>query len=274
MIDLVRPTVEFDQRKTRLELAIDLIKAFRLYIFLTFAGVVTALWYYQPDLPNLSLQTEVAIIAGIGAFALGYVPAWALLNYLHNPPKRYIISLGLSESPPDDAELSPQAFEPGIYELTPNAWERVRVLDGNLYQWEGMRWPTYECLGFDREDLEAVGTWRGSKPDSELLRREKEIGELRTNLEQAADHSIDLEIAISSKVRQAVREIGQSMIEEHASATTYDGEKVAEVLSDIRQDIEEDAGSDQIEGPASNGDKPIQELKTLESIKQGGPADD
>lgn len=235
---------------------------------LSIAAVVSALimltvaWYMRPSMPDLPMAVEVAILAGVGAFALGYVPAWGLLNLLHNPPKRYVVCLGLSDEPAEQHDLPPEAAEPGIYELSPAAFERVTCLADELYHWNSMEYPTYEALAFDKEELEAVGTWRGSKSDRELLRREREIDELRANLEQAADYSVDLEISISSKVRQAVKEIGRAIIEEHAEASTYNGERVAEVLSEVREDIEQDTAEEE----RHNGQK---ELKTLEAIDGG-----
>lgn len=256
------PTIEVDNSKSRGELAVDLLKAYKWPIIIALVLVLALLWWVQPSFPELPLGVEVAALAVLGAFALGYIPAWWVLNKIHNPPKRYVVSLGLSQVP-EEYDLPADAWKPGIYELSPAAWDNVVSVDGEIHQWDGMKWPTYEVLAFDREELRAVGTWRGSKPDSELLRREKEIDELRRNLEQAADHSVDLEIAISSKVRQAVREIGQAIIEEHAAASTYNGERVAEVLSEIRQDIESEASE-----PQPNGDSPqTTKLKTINAIE-------
>ena len=144
--------------------------------------------------------------------------------------------------------------ETGFWELSPSAWELVDVVDGQVYKTDGTKWPMIFVEAFDPEELRAVGTWRGSKSDRELLRWEKELAELRQDIEPDADQSIDLELSVASRVRKAVKAIGQAIIEEHAEATTYEGEKVADVLSELRQDVEEDAGAEQPEDPVEEID--------------------
>jgi len=254
---------------TNRELAVDLLTAYRNW--LGFGAIVLALalavaWFTGafPSVPEVPEPAQAAGLAMFGAFALGYLPTARLVDYLYDPPKRYIVCLGLSPDRSEEfAEIPRDAAEPGVYELSPAAWENVICLDGEMYQWEDMKWPTYEVEAFDPESLGSLGTWRGSKPDSELLRREKEIDQLRQDLEKAADQSIDLEIAISSKVREAVKEIGQAIITEHAAAATYNGEKVADVLSEIRQDVEEDTGED-----LDKDQRPVRQIRTLETLAE------
>ena len=258
-------TIEAD--KSRGELAVDLLKAYRNWIGLTLVILVLALvglWLVgalpsTPDIPEWAQATALALL---GAAALGYLPARQAIDLLYDPPKRYVVCTGLSPDRSDEyGPIEPEAAEPGVYELTPTAWERVIVLDGELYQWDEMEWPTYEAQAFDVESLGALGTWRGSKSDTELLRREKEIDELRTKLEKAADTSIDTELAISSKVREATKAIGQAIITEHAEASTYNGEQVADVLSEVRQEIEDDTGEN-----FDTEDRPIRQLRSLEAL--------
>ncbi|MFC7057991.1 hypothetical protein [Halovenus salina] len=265
--------LHIDAEKTRREHTVELLTAYRNWIGLLTVLLLlsfVALWW-AGALPSVTVPESVqaTMLAVIGAAALGYLPASRTLDYLHDPPKRFVVCVGMAPEQADEYDLPPRAFLPGLYELSPAAWDRVRSLDGDLYQWSEMKWPTYEVQAFDEDSFQAVGTWRGSKPDSELLRREKEIVDLRTNLEQAADTSIDTELSISSKVRQATRAIGQALISEHAEASTYEGEQVAEVLSDIRQDIEEDTGEN-----LKNGEQPIAQLRSLSEIADGMEGND
>lgn len=235
--------------KTRAELAVDLLKAYRnwigLAVLVIVATAVAAIAFLGIDLPTIQISRDqkVFAMAAVLLGILGYFPLAKIYGWLYDPPKRYIVSLGLSG-------------EPGIYELTPAAWQDVTVIEDELYQWEGMTWPTYEAEGFDPNSMTAVGTWRASEPDSELLRYEKRLDEVRNDLEEQADTSIDTEIQISSRVRQAVKEIGQAIIDEHASATTYNGDRVADVLADIRKDVEEDTRDPT---PQRNGEKPTRD---------------
>ena len=254
---------------TRRELAVELLKAYRHYVGVAAFVVVAALAYFQPAVPSIEIQRswKVAFVAIGAAGTFGYLPAAKALDWLYNPPRRFVVSLGLSGG------------QPGVWTLSPSAWSDVTVTEGRLYQWETTKWPVYEAEWFDPESLTAKGTWRGSMSDSELLEKEKKVKELREDLEEQANTSIDTELQIASRVRQAVKEIGRAIIDEHASATTYEGERVADVLSDIRQDVEEDAGDPE---PQRNGEKPTtdrdldvgESLKLLEDVAQGAPADD
>lgn len=259
--------IHVDAEKSRRELAVDLLKAYRNWIGLSVVILLSALLvlWYLGALPSVTVPESVqaAMLAVIGAAALGYLPASRALDYLYDPPKRFVVCVGLAPDQQEEYDLPPTSFLPGVYELSPAAWDQVRAVDGDLYQWDEMKWPTYEVQAFDDDTFRAVGTWRGSKPDSELLRREKEIVDLRTNLEQAADTSIDTELSISSKVRQATRAIGQAIITEHAEASTYEGEQVAEVLSEVRQEIEEDTGEN-----LQNGERPVQQLRSLKNLAE------
>ena len=259
--------------KSRAELAVDLLKAYRNWIGLGFAVIgvtaVAAVAFLGIDLPTVEISRDQKVFAGaaVSLGIVGYFPLTKVYGWIYNPPKRYIVSLGLSG-------------KPGIYELTPRAWQEVTVIEDELYQWDGMTWPTFEAEAFDPNSMTAVGTWRASEPDSELLRYEKKLSEVRDELEEQADTSIDTEIQISSRVRQAVKEIGQAIIDEHASATTYNGDRVADVLADIRKDVEEDTRDPT---PQRNGEKPTREREyeradALEDLSklvdQEAPADD
>lgn len=229
--------------KSRAELVVDLLKAYSTWVALGTAAVVAAVLIVQPTLPTVTIPRwgKVGVLAMIGATVLGYVPASKALDWLYDPPKRYVVCLGLSGG------------EPGIWELSPAAWEEVYVTEGELYEWPETTWPIYEAERFDPESMTAKGTWRGSVPDRELLRREKLVYHMRNKLERDAETSIDTEISISSRVRQAVKEIGRAIIDEHAQASTYNGERVADVLSEIRQDVEDDAGRDR----SRDGQRPV-----------------
>lgn len=266
-MSLTRPTLA--DGASRSELAVELLKAYRHYVGAALLVAVGAVLYFQPTIPSVSISREwrVAGVAVASAGILGYLPAAKALDWLYDPPRRYVVSLGFSGG------------EPGVWELSPSAWAEVDVTEGRLYQWQGTKWPVYEAEWFNPESLTAKGTWRGSKSDSELLRKEKELTELREELEPQANTSIDTELQIASRVRQAVKEIGRAIIDEHASATTYEGERVADVLSDIRRDVEEDAGDPE---PQRNGEKPttsrdldaVETLEQLADVAQEAPADD
>ena len=235
-----------------------LLVAYRYWVgaatILLLAGAIA--YYLLHGVPRIYVPQNVRVFAlGILlALALGALPASKIIDWLYNPPKRYIVSLGLKESE-----------DPAIYELTPASWERVWVEDGALYQWDNTNHPVYEAEAFDPENLIAEGTWRGSKPDRELLKTEKKVEELREEIEKEADMSIDLELSIASRVRKATKAIGQVIIEDYAATSTYEGERVRDVLSDLRQDVEADSG----DGPHTNGEKPVVSETDIEAAVEG-----
>ena len=249
------------RRKSRGELAVDLLAAYRWWVGGAVTAVVVVLLVVGVNLPTVEITRpyKVAGVAMLAAAVLGYAPASKALDWLYDPPRRYIVSLGFSGD------------TPGIWELTPAAWDDVEVTDGELYEWPGTKWPIYEAETFTGDTMTAVGTWRGSEPDRVLLRKEKKVEELRKEIEAEADTAIDTEITISSRVRKAIKAIGQAIIDEHAQATTYEGERVADVLTEIRQEVEEDTGSER----PDNGEKPIAEAEAeavehLAEVATGG----
>lgn len=227
-----------DSGRTRRDALIEVVVAYRNWIGGAIAvgaivvGVAMLLGWSPPSL-SIPRPLKVAIVGLIVAVLIGWIPAAKIVSWLYNPPKRYIINLGLRESE-----------SPGIWRLSPSTWQDVEITEGEVYRWENTEHPTFEVESFDPESLEAVGTWRGSLPDRELLKREKQVEELRSELESEANRSIDLELSVSSRVRRAVKAIGQQIIDVHAETSIYSGEEIADVLDDVRRDVEQDAGDD------------------------------
>ncbi|WP_436934091.1 hypothetical protein [Halovenus marina] len=253
---------------SRRQVALELLTAYRYWIGATallsllVGGVL--LWVYGlPSLPSVPESVQAAALATIGAGALGYVPAWAALNRLHNPPKRHIVVPGLKE----DAD-------PGMWELTPNDFAELTVEDGELYEWPGTKHPTYEVEAFDPEQLHAVATWRGSVTDSELIREQERIEQIRGKLEQRARERDVLEVRGKSLVRQAVMEERRTFLEEYdrvalLDAETYD-RKLEEVLeeTDLQADLSEQANRKQNPTDADSGEE------IPDSVRMNGDTDE
>lgn len=265
-MSLVRPSVTFDNRKSRGELAVELIKAFRLYIVLGLFLALTAIWYFKPELPELPLGSQVALLAVIGSFALGYLPAWKLLDYIYNPPKRYIVVPGLDES-----------AEPGMWELTPAAFSELTLEDGELYQWPGTEHPTYEVEAFNPETLTAKATWRGSVPDSVLIRERERIKQIRDKLETKARERDVLEVRGKALVRQAVMEERRTFLEEYdrvalLDADTYD-QQLEELLEETDMQAELSEQQDRKTDPADTDDGG-QDQTIGHQVRQNGGTDE
>lgn len=227
MRDAIRPTVEIDNSASTGEIIKDLLIGFRFYIFVFVVGLTTAVWLTKPQLPSLPVGAEVAALALLGAFGIGYIPVWKALDYIYNPPKRYIVVPGLKE----DAE-------PGLWQLTPAAFSRLDVTGGDLYQWPGTKYPTYEVEEFYPDQMRAVATWRGSAPDSELIREQERIKSIRGKLEDKARERDVLEIRGKSLVRQAVMEERETFLKEYDRASLLEAEAYDEQLEELLEEAD------------------------------------
>ncbi|MHB9288120.1 hypothetical protein ACKVMT_13905 [Halobacteriales archaeon Cl-PHB] len=128
--------------------------------FLLVVGAVVAV-VVKPTIPSGSVPriVKVGAVGTIAAGALGYLPTAKVLDWLYDPPKRYLVCPGLTED-----------VEPGVWELTPQEYADLEVVGGQLYEWPSCEHPTYEVQDYYPDLNRAVGTWRGTATDSQMIR--------------------------------------------------------------------------------------------------------
>lgn len=139
-------------------------------------GVETGHIGGYPDIPSLPDWWGLAALVVVAVAAVSYVAGNRLADLLPDPVGTYLIAMDA-----DDAQGG------GIYELNEPAWEELRVVRGELFEWSGSSVDVYECREFRREDLTAVANWKGTKTGSELskpVEREEVMEQIRTLREE------------------------------------------------------------------------------------------
>lgn len=215
---------------------LELLKAYRYWVgsgmfllALFLAGSVFGFW----ELPSFSLARphKVFLVALLLAGSVGALPASRIVAWLYDPPKRYLVKPGLTA---DDA---------GIYELSPKAFEEMEVVgEGDLFEWPNTKHPTYGVQQYDPEMNIAMGTWRGSASDGEMLDREEEIQEIRYELEAKAKERDVLVTRAERILREEILANTRRLIQEYNRASLVDVGELNDRLEESMKD--HDLGGD------------------------------
>jgi hypothetical protein len=86
--------------------------------------------------------------------------------------------------------------------------------------------------------MRAKATWRGSAPDSELIREQERIKSIRGKLEDKARERDVLEIRGKSLVRQAVMEERETFLKEYDRASLLEAEAYDEQLEELLEEAD------------------------------------
>jgi len=103
---------------------LELLIAYRYWIgalaSITLIGAIAWVWIH--GLPEVEIPQWVTVFTfgAIVAAALGALPAAMIVDWLYDPPKRYLVQPGLT------------ADEAAIYELNPDTFEDLTVYQGSL----------------------------------------------------------------------------------------------------------------------------------------------
>lgn len=245
--------VEIESGPTRTWKDILVADRWRLLGVLLLAAGLAVYLGYDNEIPRwLRL---FAITAGIG-IALGYAPAARIVAWLYRPTYTYLV------------DVDSRTDEFAIWQLPPKVWRDLEVTEGELYDVRAIA-PAWECREYDPEENTAIGTWRGSASDLELIEDRDAIDEIRTILEELAQEGLSIRIKQSGIVRSAVRGIVMSFVEGFESETLYDGENVKKsverALNRWNFESDSDGGSPaSVTGPGEDG-------SYLEEIDQNPP---
>lgn len=206
-------------------LAVDLLTSPWPYLLLGVPIVVLFL-IFQPEIPTIVVPrpAKVLLAAAIVSGGVAAFPADRIVSWLYDPPKRIIVQPALSED------------EGGIWEMTPASFEALEVVDGQLYEWPGCSYPTYEVERYDEEAHVAVGTWRGSASDGEMIDSKQEIDEVRTELEAKARERDVLVTRAERIVREQILANTRQLIHEYNRATIVDVEELQARLDEAMGD--------------------------------------
>mgnify|MGYP006275913395 CR=1 FL=1 len=235
--------VEPDTRSSRTWKDVLVEDRWRILSVLLVAGGVLVYLGYDLSVPRwLRL---FLITAGIGV-ALGYAPASRLVAWLYRPGYTYLL------------DVDARTDEFAVWQLPPDTWRDLRVEDGELYQVKATV-PAWECRGYDPEENVAVGTWRGSASDLELIEDRERIDEVRGVLEDLAKEGLTIRVKQSGIVRTAIRGIVMSFVEGFEKETLYEGEQIEEAVEKALARWEFDGDRDDGDEPAPGDDGSLTE---------------
>lgn len=152
-----------------------------------FAGVVV---YFQFDL-SVPRRVRLAGFTFLFILPLGYIIGNYIKNLLWDPNYVYLVDL-------DAADV-----DGALYQFPFDHFRQLEVLNGELCQ---LTTHLYTGKEVDLEAGTAVGTWRGTLDDRELLRCLQKVAECRGTLEDDAKRGFVLETSAFMIISQAARE--------------------------------------------------------------------
>jgi hypothetical protein len=241
--------------------------------------VAVVILHLTGNLPAVEIPTwwPVAVVAILSAGLAGYWAAKKILDLLPSPEGIYIVEF-------DAADTGGGA----IYELSEEAFEDMRVLGGDLYQWDESPKRVYEVRHYDRSHNVALANWRETKPASALAAPPTvddalaAVRELREELEP--------EVAKARETRRRVRgivrkldseraEAQQAVLDDHVAPDLGDDRTISEIVEDeipddlhpeavdVEHAIENGDGSKDADGEPEKGEEDAEET-------EGGPSPD
>ncbi|OUJ18599.1 Protein gp31 of His2 family of spindle-shaped halovirus [Methanonatronarchaeum thermophilum] len=159
------------------------------------------------------------------------IPATKLIDWLIEPQNKYILQLGMEKG------------DLGLWKLQNHQHQEIKVIEGSLHREKTSKAELIICQKFDPKTMEAVGTWRGSVSNIELLRNKEQIKEIRKHLEKMAQKGIKTRIRMPSMVRDAVNQITMEMAAHIERETIYNGEIVNQIVERTIKEIENENNS-------------------------------
>lgn len=183
------------------------------------------------ELPAWTELAAMLVVLGVvaGYFAAGKI--WDLL-----PEQRGIFIPCIEAENTEKIEL---------WELTEDQWEDLTVEDGTLNELPECKYRAYEAVSYDPETNTAVGTWRKSKANSELVGHNEvsdaieEIAELRGAYERIVRRGDKIYRRIGSIIRVLDRERArdQNRALEGHTTPSLGGRTVEDVIDDQLGDL-------------------------------------
>jgi len=226
-------------------------------------GIVGAAIAYlvvvKPEIPPMVFVVGGSLaVAGI----VGYVGAEIIDWYTDDPEHIYYVKVGFPDG--------------GIWQLTPAKHERTQVIEGELHELSWTTHRAYEVEDYEPELDLAVGTWRGSATNLELIEDRERIDEIRDDLEAMAQEGLSYRIKAGRATRQAVADILNGLLASAEGATFDFEEKVESSIEGAIRDhdlapngepVEVDGGTPEEESPAPPGEEWIEPETASEGSK-------
>lgn len=194
--------------------------------------IIIPILHVTGNLPNWQVPTwwPVAVVTIAAAGVAGYWAAKKILALLPDETGIYIVEF-------DAAETGGGA----IYELSEEAFEDMRVLGGDLYQWNRSPKRVYEVRHYDRDHNVALANWRETKPASALAAPPTvedalaAVRELRENLEPDVAEAREVKRRIRGIVRELDHdraEAQQAILDDHVAPDLGESRVISEIVDD------------------------------------------
>ncbi len=246
------PETPPDEKPTTTNVLLDLVKHRLLTIvglLLLFGGVTL----YFDLIPSVPRWLKLALIVGVLVSPSGYFAASYVLNLLPDPQMVFVVDVDARE--PDGA----------IFQFPVRDFAELEILDGELHQAA----PTlYFAREVDKDAMTALGNWKGTLSDRELLTAVSKIDECRGMLEDDAKRGFQIETQAWSIIRGATRSAVRSVVETFERGSLPDegkglGQEIDAALEqfdldkEIRHVDNEGASGSENSSPDDLGDDPL-----------------
>jgi len=217
----------------------------------------------------------------IGAvLVVGWIVGGKIADLLPDPVGTFVVAMEAHD-----------AQGGAIYELNEEAWEGLRVVEGELFAWQASPHDVYECREFRPDDLTAVANWKGTKTASELskpVEREEvmhQIQTLRTQHEQEARYGEAIRAALPALLRQLDKWRAKDLnaaLEGHITPSLGErsiDDMIGERLPDevLPNYLQEESPEDD-DGPGDalellDEEEPLEPLEPVEPLRNDGGTD-
>lgn len=194
--------------------------------------VILAVLHMTGNLPSFGLPSwwPVVAIAGVAMYVGGRWAAKRVLDLVPEPEGILLVEF-------DDRELGGGS----IYELSSEAFANIRVVSGDLHQWDRSPRRVYEVVDYNREYNVAVANWRESKPGSAIAAERTvddalaSVRELREDFETDAAKARETLRRVRGIVRQLDKdraEAQEEILDEHVAPDLGSSRTVSEVIEE------------------------------------------
>lgn len=233
-----------------------LILAVAVAVFL----VAAALYLLGYSLPPFPVRyTKLVLLAAVPALIIAFPWVSYIIDWLYKPDIVILV----------EYEASTDKF--GLHFL-PSPLFRDMTVDDELHHLEASR-PVYLCSSYDLEENHAVGHWRGSASDLELVESRESCREVRGDLEDLAREGLALRTKLSSIVRSSTRNIVNDFIADFESETVYSGDEIQNRIDEALDHLDDpdspDTPDDDLPDDPDDPDSPLTESDQLEPNTNG-----
>jgi hypothetical protein len=205
----------------------EVLTGYKFWIGLGVAGVIVADAVGVVDLPTVRLtkQMKVLLVGLTGGALLGYLPSAKIVEWLYSPNWVYLL------------EVDARTDDFALWKLSPEQFDDLDVLHGELHRLSATA-EVWEAQAYVPDRNSAIGTWRGSASNMELLEERERIDELRETLEAEAQQGMSIRIKVGAIVRSAVNDIVHDIVGQYEGITIHRGEQVENSVQEALEDYD------------------------------------